>query len=57
LNLVVVLEPAIAIAMGALLFGATVTPVQAVGGAVLALAVVVGLRAPAGAHAQARPSE
>ncbi|MBS2026959.1 MAG: DMT family transporter [Deltaproteobacteria bacterium] len=56
-NVVVVLEPAIAIAMGAGLFGATVTSLQVVGGLILAVAVVVGLRAPAGAHAQAMPSE
>lgn len=56
-NVVVVLEPAIAIAMGALLFEASVTGLQVAGGAVLAAAVVVGLRAPAGAHAEARPSE
>jgi len=47
LNIVIVLEPAIAIAMGALLFGARVTSLQLGGGALLAAAVVVGLaRAP-----------
>ena len=56
-NLVVVLEPAIAIAMGALLFGATVTPLQVAGGVVLAMAVVVGLRAPTTARVQVQPSE
>jgi len=56
-NVVVVLEPAIAIAMGAVMFDATVTSLQVVGGAILAGAVVVGLRAPAGAHAEAMPSE
>lgn len=44
LNLVIVLEPAIAIALGALLFGAKVTMVQLAGGAFLVAAVVVGLR-------------
>jgi drug/metabolite transporter (DMT)-like permease len=44
LNIVIVLEPAIAIAMGALMFGATITSPQAVGGALLAAAVVVGLK-------------
>ncbi len=43
-NLVIVLEPAIGIALGAALFGARVTLVQALGGLVLATAVVVGLR-------------
>ncbi len=44
LNLVIVLEPAIGIALGAFLFGATVTPLQLGGGVLLAAAVVVGLR-------------
>jgi drug/metabolite transporter (DMT)-like permease len=46
LNLVIVLEPAIAIAMGAALFGARVTALQLVGGVVLAAAVIVGLTPP-----------
>ena len=45
LNLVIVLEPAIAIALGVLLFGATVNRAQAAGGAILIAAVLVGLRA------------
>jgi drug/metabolite transporter (DMT)-like permease len=44
LNLVIVLEPVIAIALGFMLFGATVTPPQVAGGALLAVAMVVGLR-------------
>lgn len=56
-NVVVVLEPAIAIAMGAALFEASITGLQLVGGVILAAAVVIGLRAPPGAHAEARPSE
>jgi drug/metabolite transporter (DMT)-like permease len=44
LNLVIVLEPAIAIAMGAVLFDARVTPLQLAGGVLLGAAVVVGLR-------------
>lgn len=47
LNLVIVLEPAIGIGMGALLWGATITNWQGVGGAILAAAVVVGLKRPA----------
>ncbi len=43
LNIVIVLEPAIAIAMGALLFDAGATPLQLGGGVLLAAAVVVGL--------------
>jgi drug/metabolite transporter (DMT)-like permease len=43
LNLVIVLEPAIAIGLGALLFGARVTSLQLGGGVLLAAAVVVGL--------------
>lgn len=42
-NVVVVLEPAIAVALGWVLFGAAMTPLQAVGGLVLAAAVLVGL--------------
>jgi drug/metabolite transporter (DMT)-like permease len=44
LNLAIVLEPPLAIAMGAALFGATVTPLQVAGGLLLGAAVVVGLR-------------
>jgi drug/metabolite transporter (DMT)-like permease len=43
-NIVIVLEPAIGIAMGAVMFGATVTPLQMAGGLVLAVAVIVGLQ-------------
>jgi drug/metabolite transporter (DMT)-like permease len=43
INVVVVLEPAISIVMGAALFGATVTRLQIVGGLILAVAVVFGL--------------
>jgi drug/metabolite transporter (DMT)-like permease len=46
LNIVIVLEPAIAIAMGAMLFGARVTPTQLGGGVLLAAAVIVGLWKP-----------
>lgn len=56
-NVVVVLEPALAIAMGALLFEAQVTPLQILGGVVLAAAVVVGLRAPPGTRVEAAPQE
>lgn len=45
LNVVIVLEPAIAIALGALLFGARVTPLQLAGGVLLGAAVAIGLRA------------
>jgi drug/metabolite transporter (DMT)-like permease len=44
LNLVIVLEPVIAIAMGFVLFGATITPLQIVGGLLLGVAMVVGMR-------------
>jgi drug/metabolite transporter (DMT)-like permease len=44
LNIVIVLEPAVGIAIGAVLFGATVTATQLVGGALLSAAVVFGLR-------------
>lgn len=51
LNFVIVLEPAIALGLGAIMFGAGVTAWQLVGGAILAIAVFVGLaprrRAPA----------
>jgi drug/metabolite transporter (DMT)-like permease len=46
LNLVIVLEPAIAIGMGAVLFGARVTSLQLGGGVLLAAAVIVGLKKP-----------
>jgi drug/metabolite transporter (DMT)-like permease len=46
LNIVIVLEPAIAIAMGAVLFGARVTALQLGGGVLLAAAVIVGLKKP-----------
>ena len=44
LNIVIVLEPAVGIAMGALLFGATLTVTQLLGGALLGMAVVFGMR-------------
>ena len=44
LNIVIVLEPVAGIAMGAMLFGATVTAVQLLGGALLSAAVMVGMR-------------
>jgi drug/metabolite transporter (DMT)-like permease len=44
-NLIIVLEPVVAIAMGSLLFGARVTPLQCVGGTVLGASVILGLRA------------
>lgn len=47
LNLVIVLEPPISIAIGALLFGATVNPIQLFGGVFLTAAVIVGLRSAA----------
>jgi len=50
LNLLIVLEPALAILLGALLLGERATPLQAVGGAVLGVAVLVGLRRPAPAR-------
>jgi drug/metabolite transporter (DMT)-like permease len=43
LNIVIVLEPAIAIAMGRLMFAAPIHPVTLVGGALLVAAVGVGL--------------
>lgn len=46
LNVVIVLEPAIAIALGAVLLGSTVTPLQLGGGVLLGAAVVVGLWSP-----------
>jgi drug/metabolite transporter (DMT)-like permease len=44
LNIVIVLEPAVGIAIGALLFGATLTATQLIGGALLSMAVVFGIR-------------
>jgi drug/metabolite transporter (DMT)-like permease len=44
LNIVIVLEPAVGIAIGALLFGATVTATQLCGGALLGTAVLFGMR-------------
>lgn len=44
LNVVIVLEPAIAIAMGAVLIDKRVTPLQLGGGVLLAGAVIIGLR-------------
>jgi drug/metabolite transporter (DMT)-like permease len=43
-NLVIVLEPAVAIALGALLFGAGVTSTHLFGGALLAASVLFGMR-------------
>lgn len=43
-NVVIVMEPAIGIALGAAMFGAKVTALQAGGGALLCAAVVIGLR-------------
>jgi drug/metabolite transporter (DMT)-like permease len=44
LNLVIVLEPVVAIAMGSVLFGARVTPLQCAGGTLLGAAVLLGMR-------------
>jgi drug/metabolite transporter (DMT)-like permease len=44
LNIVIVLEPAVGIAIGVLLFGATLTAFQLLGGALLGTAVMFGLR-------------
>jgi drug/metabolite transporter (DMT)-like permease len=44
LNIVIVFEPVIGMAIGAMLFRVTVRPLQVVGGAVLAVAVWVALR-------------
>jgi drug/metabolite transporter (DMT)-like permease len=44
LNVVIVLEPAIAIAIGAVLIDKRATPIQLGGGVLLAAAVIVGLR-------------
>jgi drug/metabolite transporter (DMT)-like permease len=42
-NLAIVIEPLLAIAMGALMFGAQLRPLQGIGGIVLSIAVVLGL--------------
>jgi drug/metabolite transporter (DMT)-like permease len=52
LNLVIVLEPAIAIGMGAVLFGARITALQCLGGTLLGGAVLIGMR-PSGTAASA----
>ncbi len=46
LNLVIVLEPVVAIAMGAVLFGARIKLLQCVGGSLLSGAALVGMRQP-----------
>ncbi|HMJ56714.1 MAG TPA: DMT family transporter [Polyangiaceae bacterium] len=56
LNIVVVLEPAVGIAFGVLLFGATLTALQLFGGALLSAAVMVGLRRMPASQASAPPS-
>jgi drug/metabolite transporter (DMT)-like permease len=57
LNIVIVLEPVVGVVLGALLFGATVTVVQLLGGALLSTAVIFGMRkGPATACAPADPS-
>lgn len=43
LNLVIVLEPAIAIGLGSMMFGASITPLQGLGGILLGGAVALGL--------------
>jgi drug/metabolite transporter (DMT)-like permease len=57
LNVVIVLEPALGIALGVPLFGATITPIQIVGGAVLSAAVVVGLLPEWSRHSDAKVAE
>jgi drug/metabolite transporter (DMT)-like permease len=54
LNIVIVLEPAVGIAFGALLFGAGLSAAQLFGGALLAAAVLVGVRRTKASHAQSR---
>jgi drug/metabolite transporter (DMT)-like permease len=44
LNIVIVIEPAVGIAIGTALFGATVTALQLLGGALLGTAVLFGVR-------------
>jgi drug/metabolite transporter (DMT)-like permease len=56
LNIVIVLEPAVGIAFGAILFGATLTAVQLLGGALLATAVMVGVRREPVPEKAARPA-
>lgn len=56
LNVVIVLEPPLAIAMGAPLFGASVTPLQVAGGVVLALAVIVGLQSEPVSEVEVEPA-
>jgi drug/metabolite transporter (DMT)-like permease len=53
LNIVIVLEPLIGIAIGALLFGASVTAVQLLGGAFLSTAVLFGVRQAPATRAEA----
>jgi len=55
LNIVIVLEPAVGIAFGSVLFGATLTAVQLLGGALLATAVLVGVRREPASAKAARP--
>jgi drug/metabolite transporter (DMT)-like permease len=57
LNLVIVLEPAIGIAIGALLWGATITFWQLIGGIVLCASVIVGLQRPVLPSAESGRSE
>ncbi len=54
LNLLIVLEPALAILLGVALLDESATPLQVVGGAVLGIAVLVGLRRPAQRRAEPR---
>ncbi len=56
LNLVIVLEPPIAIGLGALWFGASITSLQAVGGVLLAFAVAIGLYDKPSDKAEASPA-
>jgi drug/metabolite transporter (DMT)-like permease len=44
LNIVIVMEPAVGIAFGALLFGASISAAQLLGGALLGAAVLIGVR-------------
>jgi drug/metabolite transporter (DMT)-like permease len=54
LNIVIVLEPAIAIAMGAAMFGASVKIATVIGGVFLVAAVVFGLRERAAQNSRSR---
>jgi drug/metabolite transporter (DMT)-like permease len=56
LNIVIVAEPAVGIAFGALLFGASVSATQLIGGALLGAAVLFGMRPTPGVVAP-RPEE